>query len=91
MRREQLNTLNDDEACMLFYIVNEISPSIIGSIVEYSIIPSIKHKKLIEKIISAESKIKEEYKPIYISLQQKIGMLPIENKADIVEELNYEI
>lgn len=75
MNLEQLQSLNDDEISMLWYIVNEIKPSVIdGVILEPELFPSIRHPFIVHRIKSVESKISDTGKEIYVGLKSKLNI-----------------
>jgi hypothetical protein len=73
MKIEELNSLNDDELAMLWYIVNKLeNPPFKAHEVDAELFIYIQHQKLVDRIRKSEDKIKEEYKHIYSSLKAKL-------------------
>lgn len=75
MTLEQLNSLNEDEVAMLWYIVNKLNtPVLPGVELEPNLFPSIRKPFLIHRIIKAEESIVDTAKPIYAELKTKLGI-----------------
>jgi len=76
MTLEELQSLNDDETAMLWFMVNKIGrPAIYGIELEPSSFPSIRRHWLIEKILASKDYVKPEHLPIYESLTSKLGFI----------------
>jgi len=73
MTIEQLNSLNDDEVAMLWFMINKVFPPAIKDIeMEPSIFTSIKHRWIVDRVSKMKDVIKEEHQPIYESLKNKL-------------------
>lgn len=73
MRLEQLNSLNDDELCLLWGCVNYAKPPVISGVeLSPSCFVSIKHRKLMARLEGCRNLLKEEHKVILDGLIQKI-------------------
>jgi hypothetical protein len=76
MTLEELQSLNEDETAMLWYMVNKIGrPAIYGIELEPSVFPSISRFWLAEKILASKDSVKPEHLPIYESLTSKLGYI----------------
>jgi len=75
MNLEQLQSLNDDEISMLWYIVNKLTTPIISGIeLEPTLFTSIDNRALIDRVVQAQSSVTEAALPIYDSLKLKMGI-----------------
>lgn len=75
MNLEQLQSLNDDEISMLWYIVNKLTtPIITGIELEPTLFTSIDDRVLINRVVQAQSSVTEAALPIYDSLKLKMGI-----------------
>lgn len=75
MRLEQLQSLNEDELSMLWYIINKIEPAMLAGVeLEPSVFTSIKHNKLMAKLENSRSKVKEEHHPLFDGLVAKLRL-----------------
>jgi hypothetical protein len=75
MNLEQLQSLNDDEISMLWYIVNKLTTPIISGIeLEPTLFTSIDNRTLIDRVVQAQSSVTEAALPIYDSLKLKMGI-----------------
>lgn len=76
MTIEQLHSLSDDETAMLWFMVNKVFPPAIRDIeMEPSIFTSIKHGWIVQRILNLKENVKEEHKPIYESLKNKLDII----------------
>jgi hypothetical protein len=74
MTLEQLNSLNEDETAMLWYVINKVNPILSTVELDPPLFPSINKQRLMDRVSTAESLIKEEHRPIYDGLKFKMGM-----------------
>jgi hypothetical protein len=73
MTFSQLKSLTDDELQLLFYVVNVLSPTTLPQIeYDYNSITWIRHQLLIQKLISVEPQIKDEFKEVFDRLMSKL-------------------
>jgi hypothetical protein len=78
MRLEELHSLNEDELAMLWFIINKTTPpTLTGFELEPSLFCYIKPHVIVNRVNQTEKYIKDEYKPVYDSLRQKLNMVPI--------------
>ena len=85
MRLEEFKSLQDDEIAMLWYAVNKITPPALEGVeLDPSVFCAIKKHVIINRVNQIESAIKDEYKPIYVSLRQKLNMPPLEVVAPTI-------
>jgi hypothetical protein len=76
MKIEQLKSLNEDELAMLWYILNKIGrPVFTTHEFDPEVFTSIRHDSFIRRIVEAEPHVKEESKPLYDSLKQKLDIV----------------
>lgn len=74
MTLDQIHSLNKDETAMLWYIINKVSPIFSTFELDPQLFSTINKHRLIDRVSTAESLIKEEHRPIYDGLKSKIGM-----------------
>lgn len=75
MTREQLKSLTDDEMSMLWFIINKVNPQVLMNVeLEPELFTSIRHKKLIDRIMKCKVHVKPEHMPVFDGL---IGKLKI--------------
>ena len=68
--------MTDDEAAMLWYIVNKIEPSVmLGMEFDVEVFTSIKHRALMNRLMNAEKLVKDEYKNLYTGLVDKLKLV----------------
>jgi hypothetical protein len=73
MTIEQLKSLTEDEQAMLWGCVNVIEPKLMKTYdVDVHLCTSIKHIKLMNRLLNCKLKIKEDYHAIYDSLIAKL-------------------
>ena len=76
MTLEELNSLNEDETSMLWFIINKIDrPAIYGIELEPSLFPSINRYWLTEKVLKAKESVKPEHLSVYETLTSKLGYI----------------
>lgn len=76
MTLEELQSLNEDETAMLWFMVNKIGrPAIYGIELEPSLFPSISRYWLAEKILASKDSVKPEHMFVYESLTSKLGYI----------------
>ena len=76
MTLEELQSLNEDETAMLWFMVNKIGrPAIHGVELEPSVFPSISRYWLTEKILASKDSVKPEHMSVYESLTSKLGYI----------------
>lgn len=75
MTLNQLESLTEDELAMCLYVVNVISPPDIPK-VEFTArnLTWFRHDMLVQKLVDATPKVKEEAHDIYFSLLGKLGV-----------------
>lgn len=75
MTLNQLQTLTEDELCLVLYVVNHISPAI-SPPPPYQTYDLTwwKHKALVQKLLDAFPQVKPESHAIYTSLMEKLGV-----------------
>jgi hypothetical protein len=74
MTLEQLHSLTEDELSLLWFIVNKIGQPIVRYELDPPLFTSIEKQQLINRVLTAESSLSEEGKPIYESLKTKMGI-----------------
>lgn len=75
MTLEELHSLNEDETAMLWFMVNKVFPPAIKDIeLEPSVFTAIKHRWIVNRLLTLKENIKEEHTPIYDSLKNKLGI-----------------
>lgn len=73
MKLEHLESLTEDELAMLWFCINKINPPVLSGVeLEPSLFTSIKHKKLMDRVLQCAQYIKEEHKSIYVGLINKL-------------------
>lgn len=78
MRLEEFNSLSEDEVSMLWYAINKTTPPVLAGVeLDPSVFCTIKSQYIRARIDQIELSIKDEYRPIYDSLRQKLNMAPI--------------
>lgn len=76
MRLEELNSLNEDEVAMLWFIFNKTTPPVLnGFEIEPSLFCFVKQNSIINRVNQTEQYVKDEYKHIHTSLKQKLNMI----------------
>jgi hypothetical protein len=82
MRFLNVNEMSDDEAHMLFYVVNVLYPTTCP-LIQYdeTRIKWMKHQFLVEKLTAAEPQVKDEHKSTFDSLMLKLGVKVHRNVA----------
>ncbi len=72
MTIDQLNSLNQDETDMLWFILNVVKPSILPYEFNPNIFLYIDHQRLMDRFNQCEQYVKDEYKMVYNTLKIKI-------------------
>lgn len=73
MRLEHFKELDEDELGILNVIINHTEPKMVNYEIPVSLFPSIKHKSLMNRLLTAEKEIKEEHKEFYKQLLEKLS------------------
>lgn len=74
MTLSQLDSLNEDELALLWFIINKVTPTVMSWEMEPSLFCSINHTKLVNRIIQCEKFIKPEHMDKFTGLKSKLGI-----------------
>lgn len=73
MKLEQLESLTEDELAMLWFCINKVNPPVLTSVeLEPSLFVSIKHKRLMDRILQCAQHVKEEHHAVFTGLVNKL-------------------
>ena len=73
MKLEQLKSLTEDELAMLWYCVNKINPPVLTGVeLDPSLFVAIKHKALMNRLLSCAQYVKDEHREVYAGLMNKL-------------------
>lgn len=73
MKLEHLESLTEDELSMLWFCINKVTPSVIAGVeLEPSLFVSIRHKKLMDRILQCAQHVKEEHQSVFNGLVNKL-------------------
>jgi hypothetical protein len=73
MKLDHLQSLTEDELSMLWYCVNKINPPVLAGIeLEPSLFVTIKHKTLMNRLLSCAQYVKDEHREVYAGLVNKL-------------------
>lgn len=73
MKLEHLESLTEDELSMLWFCINKVTPSVIAGVeLEPSLFVSIRHKKLMDRILQCTQHVKEEHQSVFNGLVNKL-------------------
>lgn len=73
MKLQQLESLTEDELAMLWFILNKVNPPVIaGFELEPSLFVSIKHRRLMDRILQCAQHVKEEHHAVFTGLVNKL-------------------
>lgn len=73
MKLDHLNSLTEDEMAILWYCINKINPPVLtGTELEPELFPSIKHKRLMDRLLNCGQHIKEEHHTVFAGLINKL-------------------
>ena len=74
MTLSQLESLNEDELSLLWFIVNKVNPPVMSWEMEPRLFCSIKHNRLVDRIRQCEKHIKPEHMDKFTGLKLKLGI-----------------
>ena len=74
MTLSQLESLNEYELSFLCFIVNKVNPSVMSWEMEPRLFCSIKHNRLVDRIVQCEKFIKPEHMDKFTGLKLKLGI-----------------
>jgi hypothetical protein len=73
MKLDHLDSLTEDELAMLWFCVNKINPPVLSGVeLEPEVFTSIKHKRLMDRLLQCAQYIKEEHHSIFTGLVAKL-------------------
>lgn len=73
MKLEHLESLTEDELAMLWFCINKVNPPVIAGVeLEPSLFVSIRHKKLMDRILQCAQHVKEEHQSVFAGLVNKL-------------------
>jgi hypothetical protein len=72
--KRHIESLNDDELSMLWFMVNIVNPKIVNYELSPELFTSIKYADLKNRILQCEQFIKDEYKSVYNELKRKMEL-----------------
>lgn len=73
MRKEQLESLSDDELAILWIAINKTNPPILGGLeMEPELFCYVKHVAILRRIDNMETSFKEKHKEVIDRLLQKL-------------------
>ena len=73
MKLEQLKSLTEDELAMLWYCINKIDPPVLSGVeLDPSIFVAIKHKFLMNRLLSCAQYVKDEHRTVFTGLVNKL-------------------
>jgi len=73
MKLDHLESLTEDELAMLWFCINKVNPSVIAGVeLEPSLFVSIRHKKLMDRILQCAQHVKEEHQSVFAGLVNKL-------------------
>ena len=76
MKIEQIKTLSEDELAMLWYMFNRVERVVWPNVdLEPECFTSVRPELLVARVKHCESLIKDEHKPIYKSLTEKLEII----------------
>lgn len=73
MKLEQLESLTEDELAMLWFILNKVNPPVLNGVeLESSLFVSIKHRRLMDRILQCAQHVKDEHRAVFTGLVNKL-------------------
>ena len=73
MKLDHLDSLTEDELAILWYCINKIEPTVLSGIeLETEVFTSIKHKKLMDRLLQCGQHVKEEHNAVFTGLVAKL-------------------
>lgn len=73
MKLDHLDSLTEDELAILWYCINKTEPPVLSGIeLEPEVFTSIKHKKLMDRLLQCGQHVKEEYYSVFAGLINKL-------------------
>lgn len=73
MKLEQLESLTEDELAMLWFILNKVNPPVLNGVeLESSLFVSIKHGRLMDRILQCAQHVKDEHRAVFTGLVNKL-------------------
>ena len=76
MTISQLQSLNDNELRILWFIINKVNPSVMEDFeLDPHLFVAINHKRLMDRVLQCRKYIKEEFESIFDTLVMKLKNL----------------
>jgi hypothetical protein len=73
MKLDHLQSLTEDELAMLWFCINKIDPPVVSGVeLEPVLFTSIKHKRLMDRVLQCAQHVKEEHHAVFSGLVAKL-------------------
>lgn len=73
MKLSHLESLTEDELSMLWFCINKVNPPVLSGVeLEPSLFVSIRHKKLMDRLLNCSQHVKEEHHSVFAGLINKL-------------------
>jgi hypothetical protein len=75
MKLDHLQSLTEDELAMLWFCINKINPPLLSTEeLEPRLFVSIKHKRLMDRLLLCTQHVKEEHQSVFAGLVNKLSV-----------------
>jgi len=73
MKLSHLESLTEDELALLWYCINKINPPVLAGVeLEPSLFVSIKHRRLMDRLLNCAQYLKPEHQTVFAGLVNKL-------------------